>query len=183
MRFFWLLLLPLAGQLLSGKSPSLEKSSYFAFVDRDYIFTIEVVEPGVPLLNFVSMTDTGMRLLAKNVRLALENRNATARVFAIEAGEFQQPMVVSSLTIHPRSSFGVRMDGDFGGAKEFYGATIRLDAEELKLDPLESFDFEALVLKVNRLNLGSPDFRDDWRVLRLEKLGSRSPTRKSSSSP
>jgi len=33
---------------------------------------------------------------------------------------------------------------------------------------------------VNRLNLASPDFSDDWRVLKLELLGSRSPARKRS---
>jgi hypothetical protein len=161
-----------------AENQPLEKSSYFAFADHDYIFTIEVVKPGVPLLNFVSMTDQDIRLLAKNVRLTLENRKAAARLFVIEAGDFQQPMAVASLTIHPRSSFGFRIDGDFGDAKELFGVTIRLGAEDFKLAPLKSFDFENLVLKVNRLNLESPDFNDDWRVLRLELLGSRSPAHK-----
>jgi hypothetical protein len=38
---------------------------------------------------------------------------------------------------------------------------------------LTSFDFENLALKINRLNLDSPDFTDDWRVLKLEIMGSR----------
>jgi hypothetical protein len=170
--------LPQAAGTPPVKVRPLEKSAYFAFADHDYIFTIEVTKPGVPLLNFVSMTDQDISLLAKNVRLTLENRKTAARLFAIEAGDFQQPMAVPSLTIHPRSSFGVRVDGDFGNAKELFGATIRLGAEDFKLVPLTSFDFENLVLKVNRLNLGSPDFSDDWRVLRLELLGSRSPARR-----
>ncbi len=161
-----------------ASSQPLEKSSCYAFADRDYIFTIEVVKPGVPLLNFVSMTDADISLPAKNVRLTLENRKVAAKLFAIEAGDFQQPMVVTSLTIHPRSSFGVRIEGDFGNAEQLYGATIRLGAEDLKLVPLTSMDFDNFVLKVDRLNLGSPDFSDDWRVLRLEPLGSRSPARK-----
>jgi hypothetical protein len=57
----------------SEKKP-LEKSAYFAFVDRDYIFTIEGVKPGVFLLNFVSMADQDITLMAKYVRLTLENR-------------------------------------------------------------------------------------------------------------
>ncbi len=176
--FYFPGLLPQAAQETpAGKQP-LEKSACFAFADHDYIFTIEVVKQGVPLLNFVSMTDQDISLLAKNVRLALENRKVAARLFAIDAGDFQQPMAVASLTIHPRSSFGVRIEGDFGDAKELYGATIRLGAEDFKLVPLTSFDFENLVMKVNRLNLGSPDFSDDWRVLHLEFLGSRSPARK-----
>jgi hypothetical protein len=157
---------------LDNSPPS--RSAYFAFVDHDYIFTIEVVKPGIPILNFVSMAEQDIVLTAKNVRLTLENRKAPAKLLAVEAGEYQQPMVVPSLTIHPRSSFGVRIEGDFGKATELLGASIRLGDEDLKLAPLTSFAFEALVLKVNRINLGSPDFSGDWRVLRLERLGSRS---------
>ena len=176
--------LSLAAQLPSeppstapGESPSLEKSSYFAFVDRDYIFTVEVVKPGVPLLNFVSMADEDVKLPAKNVRLSLENRKAAGKLFAVETADAKQPMIVYSLAIRPRSSFGVRLEGDFEKAKEFFGVTIRLGKEDLKLAPLTKFDFESLVLKVNGLNLGSPDFSDDWRVLKIEKMGSRSPAR------
>jgi hypothetical protein len=167
-------------QLAHAENSPLEKSAYFAFADRDYIFTIEMVEPGVPILNFVSMADKDINLLAKNIRLTLPNRKAVAKVLSIEAGDFQQPMIRSSLTMHPRSSFGFRIDGDFGDAKELYGATIQLGGEDFKLVPLRSYDFEALVQKVNRLNLDSPDFNDDWRVLRLQLLGTRSPARKGS---
>jgi hypothetical protein len=156
----------------------LEKSAYFAFVDHDYIFTIEVVKPGIPILNFISMTDQDISLLAKNIRFALENHKAAAKLLSIETGDFQQPMSVASLTIHPRSSFGVRIDGDFGNAKELFGVTIRLGSEDLELAPLTGIDFESLVMKVERLNLGSPDFSDDWRVLRLKVLGNRSPARR-----
>ena len=156
----------------------LEKSAYFAFVDHDFIFTIEVVKPGVPLMNFISMTDKEARVYAKDIRLSLDNRKAPARLLSVETGTFQQPMSITSIAIHPRSSFGVRIDGDFGNAKELYGVTIRLGDEDLQLAALSNYDFENLALKVTRINLGSPDFSDDWRVLRLEVLGSRTPVRK-----
>ena len=162
----------------SAENQPPEKSAYFAFVDRDYIFTVEVVKPGIPILNFVSMTEQDAQLSAKNVRLDLGNRKAPVNLFAIEPGGFQKAMVVPSLAIHPRSSFGVRLDGNFGNAEELYGASIRLGTEDLKLAPLTSFGFESLVLKVNSLNLGSPDFRQDWQVLKLEVMGSRSSTRR-----
>jgi hypothetical protein len=157
---------------------ALDKSAYFAVVDRDYIFTVEMVKPGVPLLNFVSMTEDEQRVFARDIRLVLANRKGVAKLLTVETGDFQQPMSVASIAVHPRSAFGLRVDGDFEGAKELYGVTIRLGDEDLELAPLSSFDFERLVLKVNRLNLGSPDFSDDWRVLQLEQLGSRSPARK-----
>jgi hypothetical protein len=174
--FGFFLIYPLA----HAENPPLEKSAWFAFADPEYIFTIEIVKPGVPLLNFVSMADKDISLFAKNIRLKIENRTAVASVLAIETGDFQQPIDRLSLTVHPRSSFGVRMDGDFDRAKELSGATIRLGAEDFKLIPLSRDDFEALALKVNRLNLRSPDFSEDWRVLRLHPMGTRSAARKSS---
>lgn len=164
----------------STGAPKIEKSPYFAFVDRDYIFTIEMVKPGIPILNFVSMTDEERRIYAKDIRLSLANRKVVPRLLSIETGEFQKPMSLASIAVHPRSSFGVRIDGELGDAKELYGATIRFGDEELELAPMSSFDFEALVLKVNRLNLESPDFSDDWRVLKLSTIGARSPVRKRS---
>ncbi len=160
----------------------LEKSAFFAFVDHDYIFTIEVVKPGTPLLNFVSMSEEETRINAKDIRLELDNRKAVAKLLSIETGEFQRPMSVASLAIHPRSSFGVRIDGDFGNAKQLYGAVLKIGDEDLQLVPLSSFEFETLAAKVNRLNLGSPDFSDDWRVLKLEQLGTRTVARKRDSS-
>jgi len=163
--------------LLTQATQPLEKSSYFAFVDRDFIFTVEVVRPGVPLLNFVSMTDQDVSLAARNVRLTVDNRRESARLLVVETGDVKQPMSVPSMPIHPRSSFGVRLEGDFGNARQLYGATIRLGGEELKLEPMTNIDFENLVLKINRLNLGSPDFSDDMRVLNLVKMGERSARR------
>jgi hypothetical protein len=182
-RLFLLLWFPFLGQQpaeppnkpFAGGHP-LDKSAQFAFVDHDYIFTLEIVRPGVPLLNFVSMADEDMKLMAKDVRLILENRKAPGKVFEIETGEISQPLDTALLTIHPRSSFGARLIGDFDNVKEALGVNIQFGQEELKLVSLPNYDFEILVLKINRINLGSPDFSQDWQTLRLDKLGSRSPS-------
>ena len=65
------------------------------------------------------------------------------------------------------------------GSARFVGHhTVRVGDEDLKLVPLASFDFENLALKVNRLNLRSPDFGDDWRILKLETMGTRERARR-----
>ena len=87
-------------------------------------------------------------------------------------------MSVTSIAVHSRSSFGVRLDGDFGDTRQLYGANIRVGDDDFHLVPLSRFDFEALALKVNRLNLGSPDFSDDWRVLKIEPMGERTTARR-----
>jgi hypothetical protein len=160
-------------------SAALEKSATFAFVDRDYIFTVEMVKPGVPLLNFISMGDKEATLAAKLVRLALPNRKVPARFFLVDTGNPKEPLIVPSVKMRPRSSFGVRLQGEFGEEREIQGVTVGVADLEFKLVPMASFDFENLVLKLNRLNLGSPDFRDDWRVLKLETMGSRDAARRS----
>ena len=177
-------LIPLAAVLFQAPAPAPgaeaakppatpEKGACFAFVDRDYIFTVEVVSPGVPLFNFVSMTDDEYHLNAGQVRLTLGIRKAPAKFFVVDTGDPKEPLITPSLRMRPRSAFGVRLQGEFESAKEIFGATVRIGNEDLKLVPLSSFDFENLALKVNRLNLESPDFRDDWRVLKLEVMGSR----------
>ena len=181
--FAWLILLliPANGMQVEEKEKEkekdgapLEKSAYFAYVDREFIFTVEVVRPGVPIFNFVSLVDREEKLQAKNIRLELGNRQAVVETFHIEAARNQQPLIVITRRMLPRSSFGFRLEGNFEKARELYGVEISLDKEQFKLAPLSKFDFETLVLKVNRLNLGSPDFADDFRVLKLDFLGSRS---------
>ncbi len=169
---------PLAGQAPKGDGQPLEKSAYFAFIDREYIFTLEMVKPGVPLVNFVCMGDKRSSLLAKEIRVGLDNRKVPGKLFFVDTGDPKEPMRTPLLRINPRSSFGVRLDGDFGNAKEFYSVALRLGSDDFRLVPLSSLDFENLALKINKLNLGSPDFSDDWRVLKIEPLGTRVSGRK-----
>ena len=164
---------PVLGFAEEESSP--KESAYFAFVDGEYIFTIEVVKPGTCILNFVSLIDQEEKLEAKNVVLFLGNRKVAAKLFFVESGPGQEPIPVSSLQMHPRSSFGFRLQGSFGDATELHGAEIKLEPELFRLAPLSEFDFETLVRKVNRINLESPDFRDDYRVLKLDDIGKRSP--------
>lgn len=173
-----MLLAPSPMRGADGSDTRLEKSAFFAYVGREFIFTIEVVEPGAPILNFVSMSEREEKLLAKNIRLFLGNRYASVKLFSIEIDRNQPPLLVSSSRIHPRSSFGFRLEGSLEGVTELYEVEITLENEKFQLVPLSEFDFETLVRKVNRINLGSPDFRDDFRVLKLDLLGSRSSQRR-----
>jgi hypothetical protein len=156
----------------------LDRSAYFAFVDREYILTVEFVGPGIPLLNFVSMSDKDRQLQAKRVRFALESRKAPGKFFLVDTANPKEPVIVPSVRIRPRTSFGVRVQGEFGSEREVAGVTVGLGDDDFKLAPLSSRDFESLALKINKLNLGSPDLREDWRVLKLETLGERSPVRR-----
>jgi hypothetical protein len=164
---------PLGPRPAVPDSKPLDRSSYFAYVDRDYIFTLELVKPGIPLLNFISMSDQEHLLSAKEVLLTLENRKAPGKYFMVDTANPTEPVIIPSVKVRPKSSFGLRVQGEFGKEQQLMGVTVRLGNEEFRLVPLSSFDFENLVLKVNRLNLGSPDLDEDWRVLKLEEMGDR----------
>lgn len=161
----------------------LEKSAWFAYVDRDYIFTCEVTKPAQIIFNFVSMSDEEELLSAKLVRAAFETRKVPATFFSVDTGNPREPVIVPSIRLKPRSSFGVQLKGEFPAESELYGAVVGLSSEDFELVPLTSFEFENLALKVNRLNLGSPDFSDDWRVLKLEAMGNRKPVRRRARRP
>ena len=90
-----------------AKVAPVEKSAYLAFVDREYIFTVEVVKPGVLLFNFISMVDKDQNLQAKQIRLTLENRKIPGKFFIIDTGDPKEPVTVPSLRMRPRSSFSV----------------------------------------------------------------------------
>lgn len=152
-----------------------EKSAFFVYVGLEYIYTVEIVKPGIPLLNFVSMSDRKETLRAKNVRLKVGNRYEVVGQFVIEGDRYQEPMSVSSISMHPRSSFGFRLQGDFENSEEVSGVEITQGDALFRLVPLSKFDFETLVRRINRLNLDSPDFREDYRVLGLDLLDGRSP--------
>jgi hypothetical protein len=170
----FLIFLASAGGFAGTEDKEPESSPFFAYVGRDFIFTIEVVEPGTPLLNFVSITDREEKLQAKDIRLSMGNRQVNATLFFIEADRYQDPLAVSSIRMNPRSSFGFRLEANLQKATELFGVEITVGNAKFELAALTKFDFETLVRKVNRINLGSPDFRDDYRVLDIELLGKRS---------
>ena len=186
MRAFLMLLAVLVAKAITapGATPAVqedktsEASSYFAFVDREYIFTIEIVKAGVPILNFVSMADEQKTLFANQTRFEVGNRRISGKLFQVDTGDPKEPLMTPSFRIRPRSSFGATVKGEFEDAKEFSKVTLQIESEVFTLAPLKGFDFENLVLKVNRINLNSPDFSDDWRVLKLEYLGTRAAARK-----
>jgi hypothetical protein len=155
-----------------------EASSYFAFADHEYIFTIEIIKAGVPILNFVSMSDEQRILMAKQVQFIIGDRKISGELFQVDTGNPAEPMMTPSFRIRPRSSFGATVKGGFENVKEFSGVSLQIGSEVFTLAALTGFDFENLVLKVNRINLDSPDFSDDWRVLKLDYLGTRAPARK-----
>jgi hypothetical protein len=156
-----------------------ESSSYFAFADREYIFTMEIVKPGVPILNFVSMSDEQRTLFADQIQFEVGNHRISGKLFQVDTGNPKEPLMTASFRIRPRSSFGATVKGEFEDAKEFSAVKLQMGSEIFTLAPLRGFDFENLALKVNRINLDSPDFSDDWRVLKLDFMGTRAPARKS----
>lgn len=149
------------------------RNKHFAFVDHQQVFTIEITESNVPILNFVNLTNGEFQLLPRNIVLMAEEKRLPVTFFQIDTGLEGQSITTSSVKVRAYSSFGVALKGDFAGISKLDKVAIRLAKESFELEPMSPTEFDQLALKINKINLKSPDIRDDYRILRIKPLGSR----------
>ena len=163
----------LVGHLMVGAPPAQPSGQLFAFVDYDFIFTLELVRPGVPILNFVHAGKGNYFLKADEIRIIAGIKLYRPRLFEVDTSVAKDPMRISGLRVHPHSSFGLTLVGDLAGLEAIDKVTVKLGADLFQLQPMDKTAFEVLAKQVNQLNLLSPDIREDFRVLEIRPCGSR----------
>lgn len=147
---------------------------WFAFVDYEFLFTLELVRPGTPILNFVNMGRSSPYLNVSEIRLVSGIKLYRPQLFRIDTSDDKDPMRIASLHVLPKSSFGLTLMGqDIRELESIDKVTIKLGSNQFYLQALEEAAFETLVKKVNQISLISPDIREDFRVLDLRPLGRR----------
>ncbi len=176
----WILLAaPLAAQ--TGPAPggsgaggeTKASKRHFAFVDFDFIFTLELVRPGVPILNFVLPGKGNYFLKADDIRILAGIKLYRPRLMEVDTGQARDSMRISGIQVHPHSSFGLTLLGDFAGVDAIDRVSIRMGSNQFQLEAIDGESFEVLARQVNRLNLLSPDIREDYRVLKILPRGRR----------
>lgn len=146
---------------------------YFVYVDHDYIFTLELVDDKVPVLNFANITDKQQTLSPGSIQLFLRGRRYPVKFLVMDTGNDRETITIPSTKIYGHSSFGYALKGDFGKLEKLDRVVLKVGGEVFELEPISKNDFEMLALKINRVNLASPDIRDDFRVLRIAQKGKR----------
>lgn len=146
---------------------------HFIFLDQEIILTLELVRPGVPIFNFVNLGNGSYLLQASDVRIISGIKMHRPVLFDVETSTRDDPLRVSAIKVHPHSSFGITLKGNIEGIAEIDRVTVELGPSRFELQSLSPQGFEALSRKISKLNLISPDIRDDFRVLELNTIGSR----------
>jgi hypothetical protein len=91
----------------------------------------------------------------------------------MDTGIEGQTITIPGSKIHARSAFGLALKGDFTGLEKLDKVVVRLKNETFELEPVSKNDFDLLAAKINKISLGSPDIREDYRVLRIPLKGKR----------
>ncbi|MBI3656368.1 MAG: hypothetical protein HY232_08080 [Acidobacteria bacterium] len=146
---------------------------HFVFVDYEYIFTLELTDNKTPILNFANITDHRHTLSPSHIQLFSRGRRYPVKFLVMDTGNDRETITIPSTKIYAHSSFGYALKGDFNHLDKLDRATVRLNGAVIDLEPVSKNDFEMLAHKINRINLASPDIRDDFRVLRIALKGKR----------
>jgi hypothetical protein len=146
---------------------------HFIFLDQEFILTLELVRPGIPIFNFINLGNGTFQLPATDIRMISGIKLFRPELFDVETSNRQDPLRVGSLKVRPHSSFGVTLKGNLESVQEIDRVTVELGLNRFEMQAISLPEFESLSRKIAQLNLISPDIREDFRVLELKPLGTR----------
>jgi len=163
---------------LLGQPSEPEKSRCHVFIDYQFIWTLELVESDnetvVPVVNIITFVKGQWDLRPEQVHLfANRRREAEIKKFSIDTGVAGDPYIVQYLKVLGESFIGLDLIGDFEGFEELSQVQIDLGDNRFKLKPIDCFQYENLVGKINQINFDSPDLRQDYSVLKIDLYGTR----------
>ena len=146
---------------------------HFVFLDHEFVFTVELVKEGIPILNFINLGKRNYFLQASAVRIISGIKLYRPQLFDVETALNKDPLRVSAMKIHSHSSFGVTLIGGLSDVTKMDRVTIRIGQERFEFQSISAEFFNALSEKITQINLLSPDIRDDFRVLDIRPMGQR----------
>ncbi len=183
MRNAFFLILLLSNSLWATQLPPPELSACHAFIDYDFIWTLEVTAGAggspIPILNIITFSNGEWDLRPEQIHLdKSRRREAEVEKFSIDTGVPGEPYVVQYLKVHGESFIGLDLKGDFEGYSELKEVSIDLGNNRFILERIDCLAFEALAQRINQVNFESPDLHQDYEVLKIELMGKREARRK-----
>lgn len=170
----------LVGALLFSSAASLAAGPesqpsrrHFIFLDQEFILTLELVRPGVPIFNFINLGNGSYQLTASDIRIIAGIKLFRPNLFDVETSNRRDPLRVGSMRVHPHSSFGVTLRGNLETVEAIDRVSVQLGSDRFELRSISLPEFDDLSKKISQINLVSPDIREDFRVLELKPLGTR----------
>ncbi len=156
--------------------PSGVDSQCLLFVDFDFIWTLEVVreqDKSVPILNVISLQRGQWELEPAGIRLVRGKKEFQVTDFSVDSGDPANPLITKYLGIRGPDSVGVDLVGDFGEVDALSEVAIELGKDRFILDALDCKNYDTMLDKLGRLQLGGGNQVNDFEALGIQLFGRR----------
>lgn len=171
----------LVAVLLGALTAGLAANSWYAYTDTTRIVTLEFRGESLALLNVINLADTAMVMEPASVLVISTTGQATpGQVFAGK-NETGGTVFTASALLQPRSAFGTDLWGAFQFQKNVLKVFVSQGGRYLELAALSGGEFDALLGRLDRIDLNSPNFEQMFKTLEIPDLGLRIPYEESDS--
>ena len=163
-----------SAQSLEKASP--EVSRCHAFIDDQNIWTVEILEDPkgeiVPILNIITFSLGGWDFRPQEIYIYnQQGEEAVVERFSMYTGVPGEDYLMQYLKIRGDSFIGLDLLGQFDEFSEPTRIAIDLGEDRFQLEALDCIDYDALVEKIDRINVDSPNLWEDFDVLQIKFLG------------
>ncbi len=156
-----------------------EASLCHAFVDYDFIATLEVVrtrDAVTPIFNVVALASGDWEIAPSQLAI-VDDQGKTRKVetFSFDSGDPENPYRSPYMEVRGGQFEGVDLVGDFDDVTGLSKVELDVGEDRLTLQPMDCNAFEKLADQIGRLEIGSADMIAAFHVLNIPLLGERNP--------
>ena len=154
-----------------------ETSLCHAFVDLDFIWTLEVIrtrQATTPILNVISLVSGEWEIAPDQLRLVdPESKVLDVENFSFDSGDPRNPYLTPYLKLRGGDVAGLDLVGDFREVQALRRVEVDLGPDRFVLEPLDCTEFEELVDRIAQLDLGRGNLIAAYQVLNIQFKGRR----------
>jgi len=154
-----------------------EPSRCLAFVDYDFIWTLEVVKTKAgqtPILNAVALGAGEWELQPRQIHLlAAGGTEYKVESFSFDSGDQKNPFTAPYFKVRGGEFAGIDMVGDFSKLDLLEAVQIDFPRERFVLQTVNCDTFDELAGQIGQIEIGSGNMTEVFRLLNIPLLGSR----------
>lgn len=154
-----------------------EPSLCHAFVDYDFIWTLEVVRQRAavtPILNVVAFSSGEWEVQPAQIKIT-DEKGAERKVedFSFDSGDPAKPYLNPYFKLRGGEFIGMDLIGDFSTVDAFSRVEIETGKDRFILEPMDCNSFEELADKIGELEIGTGNQVAAFQMLNIQLLGER----------
>ena len=154
-----------------------EPSLCHAFVDYDFVWTLEVVRQRAsvtPILNAIAFASGEWEVQPSQIKIT-DDKGATLKVedFSFDSGDPNSPYLNPYFKLRGGEFIGMDLIGDFATVDALSRVEIDAGRDRFILEPIDCNAFEDLADKIGQLEIGTGDQVATFQMLNIPLIGTR----------